>query len=340
MGEVAMGSAPDFRLESGRCALIHTGGMLPAEADAVAMLENSQTVPSTDGSGAHDGEVEILKAIAPGENVIAVGEDVRIGQNVIPRGTRLRPQEIGGLMALGIMSVPVRRKPRVGLISSGDEIVDPSIKPLPGQVRDVNAYSLSALVSNAGGTPVFFGVVRDEPGHAEAAARQALGVCDMVVITAGSSASARDLTSATIASLGTPGVLVHGVNIRPGKPTILGACEGKPVIGLPGNPVSALVIARLFVIPAIWRLLALEQNLPPAAIRARLAVNLSSQTGREDWWPVQLREDVSQSPQWIAEPIFGRSNLIFNLVAAHGLVRIAPDASGISAGTVVEVELF
>ena len=339
-GEVGMGSAPLFRLEPGQCALIHTGGMLPDGADAVAMLENSQTLHSPVDSEAAAVEVEILKSIAPGENVISVGEDVKTGQVVIPRGIRLRPQEIGGLMALGMTSVPVARRPRVGLISSGDEIVDPSARTLPGQVRDVNAFSLSALVSELGGAPIFFGVVRDEPGRAEVVARQALLACDMVVITAGSSASARDLTAATIASLGPPGVLVHGLNIRPGKPTILGVCGGKAVIGLPGNPVSALVIARLFVAPAIAKLLGIMHESPRASIKARLAVNLASQTGREDWWPVQLREDSNQPRQWIAEPVFGRSNLIFNLVAAHGLVRVAPDVNGLSAGAIVEVEPF
>lgn len=339
-GEVAMGAAPRIALEAGQCGLIHTGGMVPTGADAVAMLENAQTVRSDGESGPLTDEIEILRAVAPGENVIAVGEDVLAGQTVIPRGMRLRPQEIGGLMALGITSVRAARKPRVGLISSGDEIVDPRTKPLPGQVRDVNASSLSALVSESGGDPVFCGVVADEPGRAEAAARKALAECDIVVITAGSSASTRDLTATAIASLGSPGVLVHGVNIRPGKPTILGVCDGKAVIGLPGNPVSALVIARLFLLPVIESLLGLQAADRRASITARLAVNLASQTGREDWWPVRLQEDSAHPKVWLAEPIFGRSNLIFNLVSAHGLIRIAPERNGLSAGEIVDVELF
>ncbi|MFH1184410.1 MAG: gephyrin-like molybdotransferase Glp [Chloroflexota bacterium] len=340
VGEVGMGSAPGFVVASGQCALIHTGGMLPAGADAVAMLENTQgSLPHGD-SATRPQEVEILKPVAPGENMISIGEDVKAGQRVIPRGVRLRAQELGGLMALGMTSVQVTRRPRVALISSGDEIVDPRTKPLPGQVRDVNASTLSGLISDCGGDSVFLGVVRDEAGRAEAVAKQALPACDMVVITAGSSASTRDLTAAAIASLGTPGVLVHGVNIRPGKPTILGVCEGKAVIGLPGNPVSALVVARLFVVPAIERLLGLPENGPRAAIMARLTVNLASQTGREDWWPVRLQEAASRPREWLADPVFGRSNLIFSLVAAHGLIRIPAEKNGLSAGELVEVEPF
>ena len=340
VGEVGMGSAPRFVVEAGQCALIHTGGMLPAGVDAVAMLENTQgSLPHRDSSSGQE-EVEILKPAAPGENTISIGEDVRAGQKVIPRGARLRAQELGGLMALGMTSLRVTRRPRVALISSGDEIVDPCTQPLPGQVRDVNASVLSALVLAHGGDAVFLGTVPDEAGRAEALAKQALPACDMVLITAGSSASTRDLTAEAIASLGAPGVLVHGVNIRPGKPTILGVCEGKAVIGLPGNPVSALVVARLFVVPAMERLLGLPEDGPRAAITARLNVNLASQTGREDWWPVRLVEAPSSPREWLADPVFGRSNLIFSLVAAHGLIRITADKNGLSAGELVEVELF
>jgi len=338
VGEVAMGTAPGFAIEAGACALIHTGGMLPAGADAIVMLENTQALPSEAGSESPAGEVEILKAVAPGENVILPGEDVKADQAVIPRGTALRPQEIGGLMALGITFVRVARRPRVALISSGDEIVDPQTKPRPGQVRDVNASSLSALVSDSGAQPVFFGIVPDDVGRLNTAVRKALAECDMVIITAGSSASVRDLTAATISSLGAPGVLVHGVNIRPGKPTILGVCGGRAVIGLPGNPVSALISARLFVLPAIAALLGLPLNQPHSTIIARLSVNLSSQTGREDWWPVRLQRAPTPPYEWFAEPIFGRSNLIFSLVAAHGLIRIPADKNGLSAGEPVEVE--
>ena len=159
----------------------------------------------------------------------------------------------------------------------------------------------------------------------------------MVIVTAGSSASTRDMTAEVIAWLGNPGVLVHGINTRPGKPTILGVCGGKAVIGLPGNPVSALVNGYLFVVPVIDKLLGLEPGAPMPSVRARLMVNLASQAGREDWQPVRL---VSTRTGWQAEPIFGKSNLIFSLAAADGIFRIPADANGVAAGEMVDVFLM
>lgn len=280
------------------------------------------------------GDIEILRAVADGENVILVGEDVRQGQTVIQAGTRLRPAEIGGLMALGVLNIRVATILHVGILSSGDEIIHPNKTPQPGQVRDVNSYTLGSLVRRAGGEPVFYGIIPDRFETLKSAAEKALAECDVVIITAGSSASTRDMTADVIATLGEPGVLVHGINTRPGKPTILGVCNGKAVIGLPGNPVSALVNGYLFVIPLIEKMLGLPPGQPKAGIKARLTVNLASQAGREDWWPVRLTESASG---WLAEPIFGKSNLIFSLVAASGLIKIHPDANGLSAGEVVEV---
>jgi molybdopterin molybdotransferase len=256
----------------------------------------------------------------------------------------MRPAEIGGLMALGILKVKVVRKPQVGLISTGDEVIDPSQSPRPGQVRDVNSFTLGALVEKSGGIPKLYGIVSDEFDALQNASANALSECDVVIITAGSSASTRDLTADVIRSLGAPGVLVHGINTRPGKPTILGICDGKAVIGLPGNPVSALVNGYLFVVPVIEKLLGAFSR-PKPTILARLSVNLPSQAGREDWWPVKLRESSSPAgrggrDEFDAEPIFGKSNLIFTLASADGLLRIPPDATGLSVGDVVEVFLI
>jgi molybdopterin molybdotransferase len=206
---------------------------------------------------------------------------------VQPKGTLVRPAEIGGLMALGITKLRVSKKIRVGLISSGDEVIPPVGSPRPGQVRDINSYTLAALVTKAGGEPVQYGIVGDNFEALKATAAKALAECDVVVITAGSSASTRDMTADVIDTLGKPGVLVHGINTRPGKPTILGVCEGKAMIGLPGNPVSALVNGYLFVVPVIEKLLGANPR-PKATVQARLTVNLPSQAGREDWWPVRL----------------------------------------------------
>lgn len=329
VGEVPMGAAAAITLSVGECALIHTGGMLPAMADAVVMVEHTQSV--------RRGEIEVLRSAAPGENVLKVGEDVAAGDEVIPAGVRLRPAEIGGLMALGITRVRVANRPRVGILSSGDEVVPPEAVLGPGQVRDVNSYSLSALIEQAGGLPVRYGILPDQAEALRMASIKALAECDVVIITAGSSASARDLTAEVINSLGKPGVLVHGVNVRPGKPTILAVCDGKVVIGLPGNPVSALVIATLFVVPVLQAMLGMKSSAPAARIRARLTTNLPSQAGREDWVAVRLRESAQGE---LAEPVFGKSNLIFTLARAHGLVCIPPAATGLEAGQEVEVFLI
>jgi molybdopterin molybdotransferase len=362
IGEAPMGEAPSFQIGAGQCTLIHTGGMLPAGADAVVMLEYTQMISHRDHrehgeeqkrisknsarSVAKYSEIEIFRAAAEGEGVIRVGEDVAEGELILPKGRVMRPAEIGGLLALGIMFVRVARKVNLGLISTGDEIVEPSQSPRAGQVRDVNTYTLSALVEKSGGAAKRYGIIRDQFELLKDAAAQALSECDALVITAGSSASTRDMTADVIRALGAPGVLVHGINTRPGKPTILGVCNGKAVIGLPGNPVSALVNGYLFVVPVIEKLLGALPR-PKASVLARLTVNLSSQAGREDWWPVKLQESPSPSGRGVrgegeilADPIFGKSNLIFNLANADGLLRIPPDATGLSAGEWVEVILI
>ncbi len=354
VGEVPMGDAPAFEISPGQCALIHTGGMLPNGADAVVMLEYTQSVVGAGSprpvvpmneTGREDlapmqTEIEIFKAVAEGENLIRIGEDVAQGQLILPKGSVMRPAEIGGLLALGITSLHVGRKVRVGLISTGDEVIDPGQAPRPGQVRDINSYTLGALVEKSGGVAQRYGIISDQFQALKDAAAKALGECDVVVITAGSSASTRDMTADVIRQLGEPGVLVHGINTRPGKPTILGVCDGKAVIGLPGNPVSALVNGYLFVVPVIEKLLGALPR-PRATVQATLTVNLPSQAGREDWWPVKLIVNrQSSTVNYDAEPIFGKSNLIFTLASADGLLRIHPDATGLSAGETVDVVLI
>lgn len=328
-GEILMGRQPTKTLQPGQAVLIHTGGMLPDGADAVVMVEHTQV--------AHQGEIEVLRAVAVGENVLLAGEDVTAGQEVISAGKVLRPAEIGGLLALGISKVTVARKPRVGILSSGDEVIPPDQMPLPGQVRDVNSYTLSALVEDSGGDPRRYGILPDNRDALRDCLRNAVAECDLVVITAGSSASTRDLTAEVIDEMGPPGVLVHGVNIKPGKPTILAVCKGKPVIGLPGNPVSALVIARLFVTPIVAWLVGLPLRSLRPAVLARLTVNIPSQAGREDWVPVKL---AVGSKGTLAEPVFYKSNLIFTLVQADGMVYIPPDATGLEVGSEVSVYLI
>ena len=328
-GEVLMGTRTTLEVQRGQAALVHTGGMIPSGADAVVMVEDTQV--------ARPGEIEILKPAAPGQNVLLLGEDVQPGETVLQRGVRLRAQEIGGLMALGLTRVGVIRRPRVAILSTGDEVVAPDADPLPGQVRDVNTYTLSALVTQAGGEPVLYGILPDQRDALETAARDAYASCDVVLITAGSSVSTRDLTSEIIATLGSPGVLAHGVALKPGKPTILAVCGGKPVIGLPGNPVSALVVAGLFVTPLLHRLLGVQAPRLTPRVAARLTTNIPSEAGREDYVPVRVS---GEEGAFVAEPVFGKSNLIFTLVRADGLVRVPPEANGLPAGAQVEVLLF
>jgi molybdopterin molybdotransferase len=251
-------------------------------------------------------------------------------------------------MALGIVELTVAARPRVGLISTGDEVVPASQRPAPGQVRDVNTHTLAALVQRNGGDAVQYGIIPDRFESLQSVGREALGECDLLLITAGSSASSRDMTAEVINTLGAPGVLVHGINTRPGKPMILGVCDRKAVIGLPGNPVSALVNGYLFVVPVIEKLLGALPR-PRPTVLARLSVNLASQAGREDWWPVRLLPPSraggapggeGEAGGYAADPIFGKSNLIFNLAAADGLLRIPADATGLEAGQVVEVWLI
>lgn len=344
IGEVPMGDAPAFEISAGQCALIHTGGMLPSGADAVVMLEYTQSIASASSGLSPEeskrGEIEIFRAVSTGENVIRIGEDVVQGQLVLPKGTLIRPAEIGGLMALGITTLRVANKVKVGLISTGDEVIEPSQTPRPGQVRDINSYTLGALVEKNGGVAKRYGIISDKFEALKDAAAKALSECDVVIITAGSSASTRDMTADVIRSLGEPGVLVHGINTRPGKPTILGVCNSKAVIGLPGNPVSALVNGYLFVVPVIEKLLGALPRLK-ATVQATLTINLPSQAGREDWIPVKLIVNrQSKIVNYNAYPIFGKSNLIFTLAAADGLLRIHPDATGLSAGETVEVVLL
>ena len=337
VGEVHMGRTPDFDLQPGETGVIHTGGMLPEACNAVVMMEYTQTVGQD--------TIEILRSVAIGENIIKLGEDVQTGEQVITTGVRVRPAEIGGLLAMGILELEVARKPVVGIISSGDEVVPPEAVLLPGQVRDINSYSLSALLDQAGAVPKRYGIFPDQADELEAVAAQALAECDVVLLTAGSSASARDLTAKVIHTLGPPGVLVHGVSIKPGKPTILAICHRKVVIGLPGNPVSALVIAGMFVVPVVESLLGLADAGVHTRLFARLTANVPSQAGREDWVAARLYSDLpaglSGDPSgYKVDPIFSKSNLIFSLVRANCLIRVPADATGLSASDMVEVQLL
>jgi molybdopterin molybdotransferase len=328
-GDVLMGTRPEVRVSVGQAARIATGGMIPDGADAVVMVENTQEVDAS--------TIEVVKPVAPGENVIAVGEDVKAGVPLLSSGHILRPQDIGGLLALGITELAVAQRLKIAILGSGDEVVPPDCEPGPGQIRDINSYTLAALVRRMGHEPLVLGLVPDVYEELEHAARRALELADVVIISAGSSVSTRDMTAQVIASLGEPGVLVHGVSLKPGKPTILAVANGKPVFGLPGNPVSCMVTFDLFVAPALSRMSGCGE--PPArqTVIALLARNLASAPGREDY--IQVRLERRDGQVW-AEPVLGKSNLIYTLVRSEGLVKIDLDKGGLSQGELVQVMLF
>lgn len=328
-GELKMGEAPRDDIDAGETLLIHTGGMLPASADAVVMLEYTQSI--------HEAEIEVLRAAAPGENVIQAGEDVGEGALVLPRLHQLRPQDIGGLLAVGITEVKALSPPRVGILSCGDELAPPEADITPGMVRDINAYILSALAEKLGALPLRFGIASDRLDEYRQRAEAGFAACDILLLSAGSSVSARDYTRDVINGLGEPGVLQHGLATKPGKPTIIALCQGKPVIGLPGNPVSALLVARQTLPHLIARYLGLKPQAPDT-VRARLSQRVASVTGREDWVAVNLSQ--SEDGMTAAEPIFGKSNLIFTLVDADGLLRLPLNTGGYQAGSMVDVFMF
>ena len=328
VGEVLMGKPPEVRVSEGEAARVHTGGMLALDADAVVMVENTQMVDGT--------SIEVLRPVAPGENVLGVGEDVRAGEPALERGHIVRAQDVGGLLALGITSVKVAKQPRIAIVSTGDELVDPEHSPGPGQVRDINSYTISALVSRCGGIPLRPEIVADEYELPREAATRGLESADILVFSAGSSVSARDMTAEVIDSLGKPGVLVHGISIRPGKPSIVGLAGNVPVFGLPGNPVSAMTVFGLLVRPTIYLLMGCALPPEPGKLIARLARDVASAPGREDY--VQVRLVHKDDALW-ADPVFGKSNLIYTLIRSDGTVKVPLDRSGLYSGEEVAVML-
>jgi molybdopterin molybdotransferase len=331
VGEVAMGAAPARPLAPGEALRIATGGMLPEGADAVVMVEYTAELP--------DGTLEVRRAVAPGENVLQPGDDVRAGETLLPAGRRLRPQDLGLLAALGLPRLSVYRHPKAAILSSGDEVVPLHTQPAPGQVRDCNACLVAAQVQEWGGLPFFRGIVPDD----FAALRRALaGVreeADLILISGGSSVGARDLTLAAIRDLPGAEVLVHGVALRPGKPTILADLGGKALLGLPGHPASAAIVMVVLGRPLLNRLAGLAEASPPlgGTVTARLSRNLAGASGREDYVRVRLRPEGDTL--W-ADPVLGPSGLISPLVKSDGLVVIPLGTEGLNRGDPVTVRLF
>jgi molybdopterin molybdotransferase len=322
-GAVRMGTSAQDDVVGQTAVAIPTGGMLPPGADAVVMIEHSQE--------AMPGTVEVVRPVAPGENVVRSDEDAAPGATLVSPGRPLRAQDVAMLAAAGVSEIAVHAAPRVTILATGDEVVTPDTPALaPGQVRDALSASIGVLIHEAGGLPESAAIVPDDRDQLRDALAEAVTTSDFVVICAGSSVGGRDETAAAVASLPDSEIWCHGLAIKPGKPTLLARSGEIPIIGLPGNPRSALVIFRTIGMPLLRRVGGWSVEPRPGSIRARLSRDLPSAAGRLDVVQVRLRDDE-------AEPIFGPSALLSVLTAADGYVIVEEDANGLSAGDAVDV---
>jgi len=321
-GEVKMGERSAFLLQSGECAVVWTGGELPSGADAMVMLEDTQPLPG--------GMVAVETASAPGRHVVFRGDDVKQGEALLTAGTKIGAREIGLLAAFGVTNVLVNEKPRVHILSTGDELIDPSETPKGGQIRDINGDMLTAACIEAGAEAKFFGRIADDEDALLSAMQSALTDCDLLLLSGGSSAGAKDAAERCIGKLGT--LLFHGLALKPGKPTLAGEIDGKPVICLPGHPAAAYLVFHALVRPLIASLAGCE--LRERTSLARMAQAIPSNHGREELLLVRLTEDG------MAEPIAAKSGLVLPLTRADGYVVIPREAEGLGKDALVSVVLF
>jgi len=328
-GTIAMGEIPEVEIFSGQAVAIATGGMLPQGADAVVMIEH------TEGVDAHS--VEIYKSVAPLQHVIEPSEDFAKDEVVLEKGTLLTPQALGLAAGLGYDTLDVYRVPTVGIISTGDEVIPVTGVPVPGKIRDINSYSLAALVEEAGACVVRYGIVKDDPVALKAVCEKALAQTDMVMISGGSSVGTRDFTVEVLSNIPETRILVHGMSVSPGKPTILAKSGPLPVWGLPGQVVSAMVVVKIIVIPFLNRLQGLKSRRPLRRIPARLTRNLASAQGRRDYVRVALEEGGEGLN---ARPLLGKSGLIRTMVHADGLLEIGEHVEGLEKGRMVDIILI
>lgn len=330
-GEVIMGITPKDIVTPGTAVRISTGGMIPEGADAVVMIEYCHHVDEK--------TIEVSRCVAPLENVIGKGDDFKKGKVILQKGIVLRPQDIGLLAGLGIQKIPVYKRPKIGIISTGDEIVPINQKPEPGQVRDINSYTLSAFCRQAGAIPVSMGLCKDDFDELRENVGKVLATCDAVLISGGSSVGTRDMTLKVLESFPHSQILVHGIAISPGKPTIIAGIGKKALFGLPGHVASAMVVAEIFLDAFLSRL---SGRITPSEgarqyLQAELERNVESASGRDDYIRVKL---IKRDGRFFAEPIFGKSGLISTLVEAQGLIKIDRNTEGLYKGQVVRVMLF
>ena len=321
-GEVLMGQGAEFALQKENCVAVPTGGAVPEGADSVVMIEYTEDYG--------DGTIGISKSVAPGQNMIFRGDDVFPGKVILQKGRVLRPQDIGALAAIGCVQVPVVKPLTVGVISTGDELVPPEVKPGPGQVRDVNSPMLEAILSGVGVKVVNYGIVIDDEALLREKVTRAVAECDAVILSGGSSVGVKDAACRIIESMGS--LLLHGIAIKPGKPTILGKAGVKPLVGLPGHPVAAYFITKLFVLPLLERLMDRKQEI--YTVSAKLTENISANHGRAQYHCCHLER---KDGELYAHPIRGKSGLITTLAGADGYFCITRDCEGLPQNAEIQV---
>jgi molybdopterin molybdotransferase len=324
---VQMGTLPEFSLKAGQAAPIPTGGFLPRGADAVVMVEY------TNQAGA--GSVEVTRPVTLRTNVLEKGEDSKSGEPLLLSGMRLRFQDIGFLAAAGFPEIPVYRKPRVAILSSGDEVVPIDQKPHPGQIRDANGHALAALVRESGAEPIRFDIIPDNAAMLQEALETALSQSDVTAISGGSSVGARDLMKGAVSSLTDVEILAHGIAIRPGKPTLLANRSGKAIFGLPGHPVSALIVAQVLLVPFLNYLQGAGMGKGPLGHRidVTLTASIHSTIGLEEY--VRLRIEEKPGGIFEASPVYGKSGMLSTMVKANGMLVIPMNVEGFSKGETV-----
>ena len=321
-GEVLMGKSADFTLPRDACVYVPTGGAIPKGADCAVMIEYTEDYG--------DGTVGILKPGAPGMNLIYRGDDVYPGKVILKAGRVLTAQDIGALAAVGKTTVSVSRRVKVAVISTGDELVPPDETPGPGRVRDVNSPLLCAMLTEFGAEAISFGIVVDDEDLLRRTVQQAASECDAVILSGGSSVGVKDAACRIIEGMGE--LLLHGIAVKPGKPTILGKAGNKPLIGLPGHPVAACMVTRLFVLPLLSRLMGREETALP--VRAELTESVGANHGREQITACHLRRE---GEKLLAAPIRSKAGLITQLAGADGYFIISRDCEGLPKGAEVQV---
>lgn len=327
IGQVKMGEYTDKKIKSGEAIYVPTGGMLPMNSTGMIMIEHTEKM---------DNETLLIsKPITNGENVVYKAEDIKVGDIILKRGQKIGTKEIGVLSSLGIKEISVFKKPRVYIISTGDEIVDITEKLQPGKVRDINSYTLESLIETSGATVSGKEIVRDNFDSLLSCVGKAIKVSDIVLLSGGSSVGTKDFTHKVINSVGGRGVFVHGLAIKPGKPTIIGDGMGKLIVGLPGHPVSSIVVYKAIIHPFIKSLFENNEIIP--RVIAESTQNFPSSPGKQTYHMVKIKEDEGKL---FAIPSFGKSGMITLLSESDGYIVIKEHEEGISKGQLREVFLL